>query len=50
MATRSVRFPPGLLSRLDNEAGKRLLSTNWLIIKLCEEGLERLTEEIKVTS
>jgi hypothetical protein len=50
MATRSVRFPRDLLDRLDKEADQRDLSTNWLIIKLCQEGLDRLTDELKVTS
>jgi len=50
MTTRSIRFPRELLDRLDNEADKRELSTNWLIMKLCEEGLERLDSEFKVTS
>jgi CopG-like RHH_1 or ribbon-helix-helix domain, RHH_5 len=50
MATRSVRFPRELLDRLDKEADQRDLSTNWLILKLCQEGLERLDSEFKVTS
>lgn len=49
MAARSVRFPRDLLDRLDDEADKRDVSTNWLIIKLCEEGIERLRPEITVT-
>jgi hypothetical protein len=58
MATRSVRFPRDLLDRLDDAADRRDVSTNWLIIKLCEQGLEHLRPgltvidfaEIEVTS
>jgi len=49
MATRSIRFPRELLDRLDKEADKMELSTNWLIMKLCQEGLDRLESELRIT-
>ena len=49
MTTRSIRFPRELLDRLDKEADKMELSTNWLIMKLCQEGLDRLESELRIT-
>lgn len=48
--TRSVQFRPGLYERLMAAAEERQTSTQWLINQLLDEGLERLANEIKVTT
>jgi predicted DNA-binding ribbon-helix-helix protein len=50
MVTRSIRFEDSLYEALDNAADDRRVSFNWLVNQLCREGIERLTEEFKVTS
>lgn len=46
----SIRFEDEVMDRLRNEATDRLVSINWLVNRLCDEGLDRLVDEIKVTT
>ena len=50
MLARSIQFRDGLYERLTEAADSRQVSTQWLINQLLEEGLERLANEIKVTT
>ena len=50
MTTRSIQFWDDLYERLTEAADNHHVSTQWLINQLCDEGLERLTDEIKVTT
>lgn len=50
MVTRSIRFDDALYDKLLAAAEKRHVSFAWLVHKVLEEGVERLTDEIKVTT
>ena len=50
MATRSIRLDDELWKTLSQEAGRRLVSVNWLVAQLLRESLKRLADEIKVTT
>lgn len=49
MVARTLRFDDKLYYKLTAAAEKRHVSFAWLVHKLLEEGLERLSEEFKVT-
>lgn len=46
-----LRIRPELLARLDDAARERVVGRNWLIVKLLEEGLDRLVpaDELRLT-
>lgn len=50
MVTRSITFRDEVIDPLIVEAEIRNVSVNWLVNKLCEEGLKRLQPEIRVTT
>lgn len=50
MVTRSIQFYGDLYERLTAAAEERRVSTQWLINQLCDEGLERLQPELRVTT
>ena len=37
-----IRFPPEMLETLHKEAAARGVTTNWMVCKLVQEGLDRL--------
>lgn len=49
MVTRSITFRDEVIDGLTASAEKMNVSVNWLVNQLCQEGLERLEDEIKVT-
>jgi hypothetical protein len=40
--TTAIRFDPALHEALKETADELMVSVNWLVVKLCEEGLERV--------
>lgn len=38
----AIRFTPGVYDRLSSEAAARSVSINWLVDRLCAEGMERM--------
>jgi hypothetical protein len=53
MAVRSIRCPQELFDALDAEAETRDVSTNWLIVKILSESLDRglaPLERLRVTT
>jgi hypothetical protein len=50
MFSRSILFRDEVNDRLVVEAEERKVSVTWLVNQLCQEGLDRLAPEIKVTT
>lgn len=49
MFSRSIQFRDEVNDRLVASAEKMHVSVNWLVNQLCDEGLERLIPDLKVT-
>jgi predicted transcriptional regulator len=49
MITKSIQFRDEINDRLVESANKMHVSVNWLVNQLCDEGLDRLIPELKVT-
>ena len=50
MKTRTIQFDEGVYSELTTAASERGVSINWMVNKLCEEGLNRLEPDLRVTT
>jgi len=46
---RSIQFRDDVNDRLSAAAERMHVSVNWLVNQLCDEGLERIIPELKVT-
>ena len=50
MKVRTIQFDEGVYSELTGAAKERGVSINWMVNKLCEEGLNRLEPDLRVTT
>ena len=50
-STTAIRFDPELLDDLHAAALERMVSVNWLVSRLCKEGLAKLipVDELRLT-